>query len=420
MKLNAIRVLMKKRVSKIVLAVVLCGVAAVLLTTVLKPDSAPAVQYQTAAVRTGNLTIEITGVGNLALSSTEDLTFEMAGTVQEVLVEEGDSVEEGQVLARLDTSEWESELTTLELNLLQAKINLENAELALNKAEDDTTSPYRAWDIRIKKLQVKLAKGRLEEAEKAFEEASEASPEIVAPFSGFITKVNVSGGDEVKKGTVAMTLADPNKFKVDILVSEMDISQVEKGGRAAVQADAIFGISFPAKVTYIAPTATIQSGVVNYKVTVEVESLSDIAQVPPSGMTPPGGFTPPAGQGNSSITEALGTLHAIQLREGLTVTVSIIVDERLNVLLVPNGAITTQGGQSYVQVLSSDGTIERRAIKTGITDYVNTEVTGGLSEGEKVVVPQGTTTTTQQGGQGGGMFPGGGTFIPGIGGGRPS
>jgi len=405
MKSSAIRVLLKNRVSKIVLAVVSCGVVAFVLISVFKPDSSPALQYQIATVKTGNLTVEISGSGNLALSSTEDLTFEIAGTVQEVLVEEGDSVEEGQVLARLDTSEWEDELATLELDLLQAKINVNNAELDLERAEENDSE-----DIYIKKLQLKLAKQRLGQRKKALEEASEASPEVAAPFDGFVTKVSVSGGDEVKKGTVAVTLADPEKFEVDILVSEMDISEVEKGGRATLEADAISGISLPANVTYIAPTATIQSGVVNYKVTVEVQSVSNISQVLPSGMTPPQGFTPPAGQGNSSITQPVGTFRTIQLREGLTVTVNIIVDQRTNVLLVPTGAVTTQGWQSYVEVVSPDGTIERRAIKTGITDYVNTEVTDGLDEGEKVIVPQGTSTTTQQEGPGGGMFPGGGTF----------
>ena len=100
-----------------------------------------------------------------------------------------------------------------------------------------------------------------------------------------------------------------------------------------------------------------------------------------------------------------------QLREGLTVTVSIIIEEATDVLLVPNGAITTQGQQSYVQVLSSDGSIENRAVTTGISNWLYTEVTEGLSEGEQVVVPQGTasTTTTQQGGPPGGMM------IPGMG-----
>jgi macrolide-specific efflux system membrane fusion protein len=399
MKVNTMKVLMKKRVSKIILAVVLCGVVVFLLISVFKSGSTSALQYQIANVQGGNLTIEITGSGNLALSSTEDLTFEMAGTVQEVLVEVGDSVEEGQVIARLDTSEWEDELTTLELNLLQAKINLWNAELALDKAEADTSSTYRSWDIKIKKLQIELAEGSLEDAEEALEEASEASPEVTAPFDGFVTNVNVSGGDEVKKGTVAVTLADPNKFEVDIMVSEMDISQVEKGGEATLQADAISGIDFPAKVTYIAPTATIQSGVVNYGVTVEIESLEAVAQ------------------GSNSTSQALATSQASQLREGLTVTVGIIVEQRINVLVVPNGAITTQGEQSYVQVLSPDGTIEGRAIKTGITDYVNTEVTDGLSEGERVIIFQGTdtssTTTSQWPGMPGGQgMPGG--IIPGM------
>jgi len=101
-----------------------------------------------------------------------------------------------------------------------------------------------------------------------------------------------------------------------------------------------------------------------------------------------------------------------QLREGLTVTVSIIVDEREDVLLVPNSAIIGSGWQTYVQVMSPDGVIEERTITTGISDWQYTEVIDGLSEGEQVVVPQGTTTTTTQAGQG----PRGGMMIPGMGG----
>ena len=81
-----------------------------------------------------------------------------------------------------------------------------------------------------------------------------------------------------------------------------------------------------------------------------------------------------------------------QLREGLTVTVSILVEERNDVLLVPNNAITHRGMDTIVQVLK-DGVVEERSIKTGISDYRNTEVIDGLSEGEEVVVPKGTTTT---------------------------
>ncbi len=93
-------------------------------------------------------------------------------------------------------------------------------------------------------------------------------------------------------------------------------------------------------------------------------------------------------------------------------TVSIIVDERNDVLLVPNSAITSSGRQTYVKVVSPDGVIEDRLVTTGISDWQYTEVTDGLIEGEQVIVPQGTTTmpsTSQQG-------PSGGIRIPGMGG----
>lgn len=383
---NKIRSLLKKKIFRAVLSLVLCGIAAFFLIGVFKSNSEPVPEYQVATVRRGDIAIEITGSGNLALSSKQDLAFQMAGTVQEVLVQEGDFVQKGQVLARLDTSEWEKELTALELDLLQAKINLRSADVAYYKAKEDPNADSE--EVELKKLQLQLAQGRFDNAQRALEEAKELSPEIVAPFDGFIINVNVSGGDEVKKGTVAVTIADPNKFKVDTLVNEKDIFQVQVGTKATVQVDAAPGINLPASVTYIAPTATIQAGVVNYKVTVQVESLEAIAaqqQMP---------------------SQAMATFNATKLREGLSATVSIVLEERRDVLLVPYAAVSRQRGQSFVQVLSPAGAIETRAIKTGITDYINTEVLEGLKEGEKVIVPRTTssTTSTTRPQPGGGQF----------------
>jgi len=444
------KILMKSKLFRIVLILVLCGVGAFLLISAFKPESAPVSENQVVTVQRGDLTIDITGSGNLVLSLTEDLAFEISGTVEEVMVEEGESIEEGQLLAKLDTSEWDKEMITLERDQLQAEINLENAELALDKAEEETTTTVTGdirvttttdpKEIKIKELQVELAEARLEDAQEALVEALNASPEVTAPFDGFITKVNVDGGDEVKKGTVAVQLADPNKFEANILVSEMDILQVNLGGEASVQVDAMQGMSLPAEVTHISPTATIQQGVVNYQVKVEVKSLEEIMQAQQQArqeamqnITPgelpkrlrqaieEGQITQEQAeemmkqmqQGQAEQQGQVPTMlpENFQLREGLTVTVSIIVDERNDVLLVPNSAITTQGRQTYVQVLSPDGTTEERSITTGISDWQYTEVTDGLSEGEKVVVPQGTATssTTQQ------QRPPGGMFIPGMG-----
>jgi len=437
-----------KALKILLITLALCSISVLSLSCASEPESSS--EQQVVTVQRGNLTVDITASGNLALSRMEDLAFDIPGraeaiTVEEILVEEGDSVEEGQLLARLDTSEWDDVLTNLELDLIQAQINLENAELSLEKAEADTvtlitgdiiySTNFDDEEIDILELRLVLAEAKLEDAQAVLEEALEKSPEITAPFDGFITRVNVEGGDEVLPGTVAVQLADPNKFEADILVSEMDIFELEVGGDATVQVDAMASLTIPAEVTRISPTATISSGVVNYEVTVELKPLEELMQqwqeaVPDisSGELPEpikqaideGKMTEEEAEAilkqmqqrmQQAQAEQQAAFENFQLREGFTVTVSIIIEEATDVLLVPNGAITTQGQQNYVQVMLADGSIEERAVTTGISDWQYTEVTEGLSEGEQVVVPEGTAiteTTTQQGGPPGGMM------IPGM------
>lgn len=421
------------RVSKIVLTMVatltVCGASILSLSCAAKPSATPA--QQTTTVQRGNLVIYVTGTGNLALSRTENLAFDIAGTVAQVLVNVADSVKQGQVVATLDSSDWDSNIRSLRNSLLQTQISVKNAQYNLEQAEDTTATSItgdivtsRSTDpeqIEILELQVEMANAKLLDAQKALDDALASSPEVTATFDGFITSVSVSGGDEVKKGTVAVTLADPTRFDADILVSEVDISGVKLGGDATIGIDAMSGIRLPAKVTFISPTATIQSGVVNYRVTVEVTSLQPVPSAQPGqgGTTRPatGGQgqtprTPSAGQGTPTATPtptSTPTPQTVQLRQGLSVTVNIPVQEKDNVLLVPNRAITRQQGVTYVNVLKSEGTIEKRQIQTGITDFQNTEVTSGLTEGEKVVIPQTTSTTSTPSPGGGGGF-----RIPGL------
>ncbi len=359
---------------------------------------AAAAQAQTAAVQKGDLTISITSAGNLALSLTADPAFEISGTVREVLVQEGDSVKKGQALARLDPSDWQDQVYNLETQLisaqrqltskksaiLQSQISLLNARMTLEQAQEPTsskgqdTSPILdPLDIQIKSMQLNLARANLTDAQagvadvqravdaaqKAYNDAKNASPEVLAPFDGFITKVSVTGGLQIYKGQVAVSMADPTKFEAQLLVGEVDIFKIAIGTPANVGIDAVSGLTVPAKVTKVAPTATVQGNVVNYSVKVELDPT-----------------------------------QVLQLKQGLSVTVNVIVQNKQSVLMVPNRAIINQGKDTVVQIAGTDPP-EMRPVKLGISDYQNTEVTDGLKEGEKVVVPQaaaGTTSSSQQ------------------------
>ncbi|MFC2011330.1 efflux RND transporter periplasmic adaptor subunit [Chloroflexota bacterium] len=560
------------KVFKIALIILLLGSVSVLsLSCASDSDSAPSSENQAVTVQRGNLTIDITAAGNLALSRTEELAFDLFSpataretvwTVEEVLVETGDLVEKGQVLAKVDTSEWDEGLSTLEdavttaerlvtakkraliqyeLNLIDAKNALEDtlaqyvwsddiftARQAVWRAESQveeaeamlgeglvreiydptslsstvtfqdvrTAGDIKVWTDRLitasdtlqaarvnldellaasaanakvtyaeerlraaqvkldelivaavhdteadriernekiaaQRLKIELAQQRLEDAQNALDgvnkkrllleqaegnvddahlaikdaetslgdaqqdldEAISKSPLITATFDGFVVEVNVEGGDEITTGTVAVVIADPNKFEADILVSEMDILQIKLGGEALVQVDAMSGISLSANVTHISPTATIQSGVVNYEVKVEVQSLPSNEKKRQEVME--NVEQEQGGQSRGRQQEPISAMvpQELQLREGLTVTVSIIVDEATDVLLVPNSAITRRGKDTIVEVLKN-GVAEERNIQPGVTDYQFTEVTDGLSEGEQIIVPQGTITNT--------------------------
>jgi multidrug efflux pump subunit AcrA (membrane-fusion protein) len=582
-------------------------------------------QSQTHTVARGNISVDITAAGNLALSSVQDLTFDLfyaKGTVGSVDVAVGDTVTKGEVLASLDSSEWNDQIQLLEdaltaaqrdvtskqralanaqrtvandqqaiitaqnqvtakqLALRQAQLNLETAQYNLTaiadvKAQQDiidhdtalldfiaaklieAVSPganpldYGFWMSEQTRVNAEIAAAQKElkailagdsinvsttvalqvasyqlavdsaqanldtanqaigvantavtnaqqdltfaqqdvanaqsdldisnqkaaDAQDALSKAQAASPDIIAPIDGFVTKVNNAGGDQVLSGAVILQVADPDKFEADILVSEMDISKVKVGGDATISVDAMSGVTLSANVTQISPTATIQSGVVNYSVQVEVTSTVPISQsqssiIPsgtsgnntaqlnqalqaavesgritqqqadtilknaasgnftlgqgfgasgnftlPQGLPSSGNFTLPSsgsfGGRTRSQTSSVAS-ETVQLRDGMTVTVSIIVASRTNVLLVPSAAITTQGGQSYVNVITDTGAMEQRAVQTGLSDYQNTEITSGLTEGEKISYTLGTTTTTSSSTQNRG-----GVGIPFIGG----
>jgi hypothetical protein len=346
----------------------------------------------------------------------------------------------------------------------QSRLNAAEAKLVAMLSDFDTE------EVAIKKLQLEIVQGKLEDAQIAIEDAQIAiedaqeevkdtqetleeaegySAEIIAPFAGFITMVNVDGGDEIKKVTVAIQLADPTKLEAEVMASEMDIFQVKLGGEGSVQVDAMPSLTLPAKVTHISPTATIQQGVVNYTVKVEIQSLQAVTQERQKTMqkarqeTMPGisrGELPERlrqaieegsltqeqieeimkqrqqGEGRlpgrepGAQQEHLPTMlpEDFQLREGLTVTVSILVEERHDVLLIAKQVIIRQGNETHVQVLK-DGVIEERSIQTGISNWQYTEVTDGLSEGEKVIIPETTATPTTSQSRGGfPLFGGGG------------
>jgi len=127
-------------------------------------DNTAAAQSQTATVTRGSLTVDITAAGNLALSRTEDLAIDLfypagtKGTVASVLVEEGDTVSEGDVLVTLDTAEWEDQLKVMKKALDAAQRNVITKTGLVADAEIQLTT--RTRQVTVKQNDV-IKAGRL-------------------------------------------------------------------------------------------------------------------------------------------------------------------------------------------------------------------------------------------------------------------
>jgi macrolide-specific efflux system membrane fusion protein len=104
-------------------------------------------------------------------------------------------------------------------------------------------------------------------------------------------------------------------------------------------------------------------------------------------------------QGGAGFGQSNAASTTVQLRQGLSLTVNLIEQQKLNVITVPNSAIKTISGKTYVQVKTSSGTPEQREVTIGLKDYQNTEIVSGLTAGEVILITKTSstakTTTTQ-------------------------
>jgi multidrug efflux pump subunit AcrA (membrane-fusion protein) len=332
---------------------------------------------------------------------------------------------------------WKNEITNIQIEIANFKVDLTNllADPAHSGAAT-SVADIKAKQRAVDQAQAQLvnAQNNVADAQSALDDAQNSAQEIQAPYKGLITKVNVNSGDIVSRSTNLIEIAEPDKFIANILVTERDVMSINLNGNATVAFDALTGLNFPATITKIAPLATISQGVVNYNVTVELTSTTPIFNRPAGIQTPSqtgtagstatrtptatpnqqagsSSDTPPTN--NSTGVAAAGTSPSgsrasinISLKDGLSATVTIIIQEKDNVILVPTRAITRTNGVSTVQVVKGTAT-ETRTVKTGLSDSSNIEITEGLSEGEQVLVKTSSTTNSNSFGIGG---PGGGAF----------
>lgn len=264
-------------------------------------------------------------------------------------------------------SPTEEEVNEAYTQLALAKAQLADAQKTLEKLKNPS-----ATDIELARAKVEDAQQYLETIKKGPTQAELITAEtrvtlaqatlnqahLTAPFSGTVTEIQVMPGDIVSAGKTAFRIDDLSNLFIDLLVSEIDIHQIKVGQSAQITFDAIPGAEYTGTVTQIGLVGSVTQGVVNYPVTIQI--------------TNPDEYVLP----------------------GMTAAVSIIVAQHENVLVVPNQAIKTRGGQRFVTVLYQGQQIPV-PVTVGLTGTSASEVISDqLREGDTVVIHASATTST--------------------------
>ena len=227
-----------------------------------------------------------------------------------------------------------TELANTQYNLVQAQLTLDNL-----------LEPASEAQITIAEAELKQAQIDLEEAQAALDEAK-----LVAPFSGLITAVNYSAG-EIATGP-AIELVDIGSLEVVLSVDEADLSVISIGQAAEITLETWPTVPIASEVIAIAPSAAEDaSGITAYDVHV--------------------------GLGETDLPAKIG----------MTADASLITEQRNDVLLIPNVAITAdrQTGQYFVNKIDGE-TIAEVEITIGLRDNNYTQVLSGVEDGDELVI----------------------------------
>ncbi|MCL5987103.1 MAG: efflux RND transporter periplasmic adaptor subunit [Actinobacteria bacterium] len=171
----------------------------------------------------------------------------------------------------------------------------------------------------------------------------------MTPVSGIISDLSFRAGEQVSISSY-VSIVDLSRLHIEALVDEIDVVKLKIGDEVDISFDAYPADLIGGIATYIAPTSTDLQGVITYLVKFELEGYGELA-----------------------------------LKPGMTANVDVSITTATGVLSVPNDAILDRDGKSYVKLLGDDDRIIDVEVKTGYVSVDNTEITSGLTEGDRVV-----------------------------------
>ena len=414
----------RRRKKRIKVGVIL-GVVAIIGITIAQviqggaQSEGPAIS--TAFVTRGEFSDSVSASGSIKPVSSTVVTPEVDGIIQDVQVAEGSAVDRGDRLFSVKNDELDKAVRKAAQQVKTAKNEVGKAQAALETARRGAAAVTEggqggdASSVEMAKTDLESAKISLEEARSAYDDAVAQADKrtVTAPCDGTIIVMNAvngasvgsPGGAGAGSGSSAgsagalMTIADLSRMKVTVQINEVDVSRIAVGQRARVTFSALRQLVCEAQVTHVSTVSSSEAGGSG------------------AGNSGPGaGYD---GGGRAIVTYAVELLidsPDASIKPGMTANADIMIQQIGNALNVPLSALTEDGAQTYVSVVTArDESGDPQTSRVPVTVRARSSTTAaiegdGIEEGTEVLLAGGT------GGSGNGSGPGGGPSGDGSGG----
>lgn len=368
-----------------IVAVVLLAIFVVWKT--LSNDSSQTVQYKTAEISRGKLSVTVTATGTLQPVNQVEVGSEISGTIKEVLVDFNHRVKQGQILATMNTDQLQARVNQAKASLQLAKAKVKQTEATVIEtksklrrarelaktgmcAEQDCDAAQASYDRAVADLASANAQVAQAQASLDAELATLAKATILSPINGIVLKRDVEPGQTVASSfqtPVMFTLAENlTQMELHVDVDEADVGQISEQQQAEFSVDAYPNKRFPATITEVHFASQTVDGVVTYKTVLRVDN-SDLL-----------------------------------LRPGMTATADILVNQVADALLVPNTALRFSPPVQNIEVTANKGGLVGSLIPRPPRDTKQQEEVissnakqkvWALRDGQAVVIPLTTGAT---------------------------
>lgn len=293
---------------------------------------------------------------------------QISGIISEVYKEAGQTIKQGEVIAKVKVIPELGQLNSAESRVRVAEISTAQAETdheRIKKLYNDkliSREDYEKSEVEIKKAREELqtAKDALEIIKKGITKnsASFSSTLIRSTIDGLILDVPIKVGNSVimsntfNDGTTIATVANMNDLIFKGKIDETEVGRIHEGMPVKLTIGALQNLTFDAELEYISPKGVEENGANQFE-----------------------------------IKAAVHAPDSVQIRSGYSANAEIVLQRAQKVLAVPEGIIEFSGDSTFVWVMTDsipEQKFERRQIKTGMSDGIKLEIKEGLTGKEKI------------------------------------